>query len=324
MSTEERAVTVTDSAVNELLEVRKRSDSESTLGSAFPGKSEIRSCFHDIWARVEEHLDLSLTSDEALRLFPSLVVYDIPDGTRSTLTVRADIDVGIDAALYCTALIHTLKGLGAESCVIMTHTEYNRERGPEGLKRILRLLAQGVKPISTYSKEERIAINLVGMKEDYELRDYLLCNLPEVQGSAFNAFFLVDHAEERFQDPQALKDLEQLPEVDVCVRHTKLNLSGGGWIPGKLLKSTFMYCQNGTLFSNWTFDELVALDTLALVAKLLNAGEGLVKMYGDIDEVKARYQCRELRLFNKQIRLRNRPSKLFLLGSPHGIYQFYY
>ncbi|MEE9237000.1 MAG: hypothetical protein V3U52_04355 [Thermoplasmata archaeon] len=307
-----------------LQRLRGSSPFKSEVFKEFPPEEEILSTFHGVWAGIEENLDLSLTSDEAIRLFPSLTLYDVPDGTRSTLTVRPDIDVGVDAALYCLALIHTLKNLGARHCIIMTHTVYNRKRGPEGLGRIFRLLADGVKPIAEYSRQEKIGIHLVGLKRDYELRNYLLGHLQEIDEIAFRAYFLVDYAEEISEDPELRRDLELLPDVDVCVRHTKLNLSGGGWIPTKLLKSTFMYCQNGTLYSNWAFDELVAFATLSLVAKLMHTGEGLVKMYGDIDEVKARYQLRELRLFNKRVYLREPAKKLFLFGSPHGIYQFYY
>lgn len=290
----------------------------------FPSQKAIRSSFHSTWAAIEENLDLSLTSEEALRLFADFTLYDIPDGTRTTLTVRPDVDVGMDAALFCLAMVHTLKHLGARQCVIMTHTAYNRARGREGLGRILRLLADGVKPVSEYARKERIGIDLVGLSEDYELRNYLLGHLPRVNGNAFRAHFLVDYAEEGVGDDALRAQYEALPEVDVCVRHTKLNLSGGGWIPSKLLKATFLYSQNGSLFSNWTFDELVALSTLSLVAKLVHTGEGLVKMYGDIDEVKARYQLRELRLFNERVQLRPDPKKLFVFGAPQGLYQFYY
>ncbi len=296
--------------------------SESNLLGEFPQEREISSYFHAIWGRIEENLDLPLTSDEALRKFKSLVIYDMPDGTRSTLSVNADIDVGVDAALYCVALIHTLKSLGSKRCVIMTHTSYNRGRGAEGIGRIFKLVSSGTKLMARYAEAERIGINMLGLREEYEMREHL-GNLPSVPKSAFDVFFLVDYAEELFDDPRIRAGFETLPEVDVCVRHTKLNMSGG-WIPTKLLNSTFMYCQNGTLLSNWDFEELTALASLALLAKVMHRGEGLVKMYGDIDEVKARYQLRELRLFNEQVYLRENPTKLFFVGSPHGMYQFYF
>ncbi|MCJ2520962.1 MAG: hypothetical protein LN412_08510, partial [Candidatus Thermoplasmatota archaeon] len=196
------------SGLERLQTLRGSSPFKSEVFREFPPEEEILSTFHGVWAGIEENLDLSLTSEEAIRLFPSLTLYDVPDGTRSTLTVRPDIDVGIDAALYCLALIHTLKNLGARNCIIMTHTVYNRERGPEGLGRILRLLADGVRPIAEYSRREKIGIHLVGLKQDYELRNYLLGHLQEIDEIAFRAYFLVDYAEEISEDPELRRDLE--------------------------------------------------------------------------------------------------------------------
>lgn len=297
---------------------------EDSILENFPAPKDIVATFHEIWARIEEHLEVNLTSEEALKLFEELVAYDIPDGTRSTLTVRPDLDVGMDAAMYCVALVHTLRSLGAGSCVIMTHTSYNRLRGPEGLARILRIIARGSRPLKRYAKSAGVNVHWVGMRPGYELRQQLLQNFPTQEGADFESYFLIDYAENLMDDPEVRRDLGRIPDVDVCIRHTKLNLSGGGWIPEKLLKSTFLYSQNGTLFSNWEFDEFVGLAICALLAKVLNSGEGLVKMYGDIDEVKRRYQLREQRLFNQRIELRPHPKKLFVFGSALGLYQVYY
>ncbi len=247
----------------------------------------------------------------------------MPDGTRSTLAVSPDIDVGMDAGLYCVALVHTLGCLGARSSIIMTHTSYNRNRGREGFERILRIIARGLRPLRTYSQSRGVGVHWIGFRPDYELENRLLSEFPLPQDPAFDAYFLIDYAEDLEREPLVKVHLDELPEVDVCIRHTKLNMSGG-WIPGKLLKSTFVYSQNGTLYTNWTFDEFVAMSTVALLAKLLHTGEGLSKMYGDIDEVKRRYQLRELRLFNRKVRLRSKPTKLFVVGSPFGLYQIYY
>ena len=107
------------------------------------------------------------------------------------------------------------------------------------------------------------------------------------------------------------------------MRHTKLQLSGG-WIPTKMLRSTYVYCQNGALFSNWSHEEYVAMAACCLLSKVLMSGEVLSKSYTDIDEIKRRYQMRELNLFQKVVKLREKPRKLFVVGSPVGLYQIYY
>jgi len=78
------------------------------------------------------------------------------------------------------------------------------------------------------------------------------------------------------------------------------------------------------LFSNWTYDEYAALSAVCLLSKKLMSGEILNKAYLDIDDVKRRYQMRELSLFQKSVRLREEPRKLFVVGSPIGLYQIYY
>lgn len=300
------------------------SANERDILETFPCREELEAKFHEIWGWIEEHMELSMTSEEAFRLFPSLVLYDIPDGTRSTLTVHPRVDVGMDAALFCVAFVHTMRSLGAPSCVLMTHTAYNRDRGKEGLERILRIIAKGSRPLRRYARRNSTNVHWVGLHEDYELMGHLRDNFPIINDAEFDSYFLIDYSEQKSEEPGSGISTEDLPEIDVCIRHTKLNLAGGGWIPGKMLRSSFLYSQNGSLFSNWSFEEFVALATFSLLSKILNSGEGLVKMYGDIDEVKRRHQLREVQLFNQKIAFRPNPSKLFVLGSGLGLHQFYY
>lgn len=284
---------------------------------------EVVESFRTIWDRLADEMDLDFGSGSALEEFRDLVVYDIPDGTRSTLTVPPMMDVDLDAGMYGLALIHTLKSLGARSAVVMTHTVYNRSRGPEDTKRLLRVVARAVEPVAQYARRHRIALDILGLSPGYELEDLLKATLPTLGDFAFRAHFLVDYAEELFLTPEGRAALERLPNIDVCVRHTKLQVSGG-WIPTRMLKSSYVYSQNGTLFSNWEPDEYAALAAVALLSKKLMSGEILSKAYIDIDDVKRRYQLRELNLFQKTVKLRPEPRKLFVVGSPIGLYQVYY
>jgi len=279
--------------------------------------------FRSIWDRLAKALELDMTSDRALEELRDLVVYDIPDGTRTTLTVPPMIDVDLDAGMFCLALVHTWKSLGAKTAVIMTHTAYNRTRGLEDTARILRVVRRSVEPVAQYARRHRIRLHLVGDLAGYELMDALRKALPEFDTAPFDAHFLVDYAEELFLTAEGREALERLPNIDVCVRHTKLQVSGG-WIPTKMLRCSYVYCQNGTLFSNWTFDEYAALAAVSLLSRKLMSGEILTKAYLDIDDVKRRYQLRELNLFQKSVRLRPEPKKLFVVGSPIGLYQIYY
>src|SRR5207247_10462049 len=106
-------------------------------------------------------------------------------------------DVEADAGLYCLALVHTLASLGARTNVVLTHTVYNRERGPEDTKRFLEILAKGIDPFREYARRHGLAIHLEGIHPGYELEDTFRRAFVLTKQPRFNAHFLMDHVEER-------------------------------------------------------------------------------------------------------------------------------
>src|SRR5439155_7100465 len=156
-----------------------------------------------------------------------LVMYDIPDGTRSTLSVPVTGDVDADAALYCLALVHTLASLGARTNVIMTHTVYNRDRGPEETKRFLEILLKGIDPFREYARPHGLAIHLEGIREGYELEQELNRAFPMPSHPKFEALFLLDYGEGWFLSPDGRALFEALPPFVVVWRHPKPGIPGG-------------------------------------------------------------------------------------------------
>ncbi len=311
-----------------LLESADYVDGENTLparsggGLALATPESIREAFVQAWEGLFHSLNLGIEPQAALAGMKDLVLYDIPDGTRSTLSVPLTMDVETDAGMYCLALVHTLASLGSRQAVLLTHTAYNRERGPEDTKRFLEILARGVDPFRGYARRHRVGIHLYGLHAGYELAPRLFKAFPMPQKPSFDAHFLLDYQEEWFLTPEWRAYLEALPDIDVVVRHTKLQVSGG-WIPMRMRKSAYMYSQNGSLHSNWTFEEYAAMAAVAYLAKLLHKGEGLSKQYVSIDEIKDRYRQRELNLHQRTVRLSAKPKKLFVIGSPVGLIQVY-
>jgi len=282
----------------------------------------IRAAFAESWEALSHSLGLGIDPDKALLGVRDLVMYDIPDGTRSTLSVPVHYDVEADAGMYCLALVHTLASLGSTTNVILTHTAYNRERGPEETKRFLEVLAKGIDPFRHYARRHGIAIHLEGIREGYELEAAFRGAFPLPPEPKFHAHFLMDYEEEWFLTPSGRALLDVLPQIDVVIRHTKLGIAGG-WIPTRMRKAAYLYSQNGTVDSNWNFEEYAAMVAVAYLAKLLQQGEALSKTYASIDEIKARFRDREIKLRQRIIRLRPKPRKLFVLGSPVGLIQVY-
>ncbi len=304
------------------VDVRKPLPARSGGALQLATPEAIRDAFVTAWEGLSHSLHLGIGPSRALDSLRELVLYDIPDGTRSTLSVPSTLDVETDAGMYCIALVHTLASLGAQRAVLLTHTVYNRERGPEDTKRFLEIMAHGVEPFRGYARRHRIRMNLHGLHEGYELGPLLAKAFPQSANAKFDAHFLLEYEEEWFLTPEGRAVLEALPEIDVVVRHTKLQVSGG-WIPIRMRKSAYMYSQNGSLNSNWSYDEYAAMVAVALVAKLLHKGEALSKKYVSVDEIKDRYRQRELRLQQRMVRLTEKPRKLFVIGSPEGLIQVY-
>lgn len=289
---------------------------------ALPTPEAIREAFVTAWEGLSHSLHLGVGPSSALEGIRDLVLYDIPDGTRSTLSIPDTLDVETDAGLYCLNIVHTLASLGAAQAIILTHTVYNRERGPADTKRFLEIMAHGVEPFRGYARRHGIRMNLHGMHEGYELEPVLAEAFPAPAEPRFDAHFLLEYEEEWFLTPDGRALLEALPPVDVVVRHTKLQVSGG-WIPLRMRKSAYMYSQNGSLNSNWSYDEYAAMVAVAYAAKLLQSGEALHKQYVSVDELKDRYRQRELQLQERVVTLKESPRKLFVIGSPVGLVRVY-
>jgi hypothetical protein len=292
-------------------------------GAYLSSPGDIRRSFLDLWPHLDGILECQIGAERALLDVGDLVVYDIPDGTRTTLTTTDDIDVELEAGMWCLSFVHTLRSLGARKAVVMTHTAYNRDRGKAERDRIMTVVERGIAPMADYCASNNVNARLVGMSEDYELSESLKAAFPERKDADFEVFFLVDYREECFLEDRGRELMSQIPDVDVVVRHTKMHISGG-WLPTRTLRSTYLYSQNGTVYTNWTYDEHVSLVGTALLAKHLNRGEMLDKTYPCVDEVKKRYQKRELGLSNRVVRVRQNPKKLYVMGSPWGLVQVYY
>lgn len=302
---------------------RKVHFTEFDSDTLFASSSEINNHFQKIWSAINQTIDLNMPVEKAISMMKDLIVYDILDGNRTTLISKSFVGYKSESAFYVLHFIHTLRTLGAKKCYIMIHTSYNRERGKSELNYILEKISIGAPLIKKYALEHNIRCICIGMKKDYEHIDFLNDLMESTKYGDFYVYFLFDYNELWFSRKEAQNIFDILPNIDVHIRHTKFQPSGG-WIPDKMSRSVFLYSQNGTLYSNWESDELVTLVALSLLTKLLHAGELLKKRYKTKGEINQRFELRELELTNRVIYLREKPKKLFMLGSPTGIYQFYY
>ncbi len=280
--------------------------------------------FCKIWtSMIEKTDDTKNTVEDAQESIKDLVLYDALDGGRTTLTSKGSIDPKDDIPLFSITLIHTLQALGAKSCIIMIHTFYNRKRGKNEFNRILNIVKSGSELIKQYSIKNDVRCHCLCINKNYELIDLLREVERQTHNGSFNAYFLFDYNEEWYNTEEGFNLINTLPDINVHIRHTKLNFSGG-WIPSKMKKSAFLYSQNGARYSNWEPKEVVALVAMALLAKKFNEEEGFSKIYSSDNEIQHRYIKREIELFEKTAYLREHPRKLFIFGSSIGPYKIYY
>lgn len=293
------------------------------VSKSFQSSEIILDSFHIIWDRLCREVGFHFPITSALNEMKHLVLYEALDGSRSTLGSYRERDRGVQSALYALHLIHVLKMLGAQTCFIMVHTAYNRNRGEDEFHDILCSIEDGAPLIRRYAVQNHVQCSCICANENHELQSLFKEITDATRGGVFQSIFLFDYTEEWAMTDRGREIVETFPDIDVHIRHTKFQFSGG-WIPGKMAHSTFLYSQNGSTYSNWRSDEIVVLASLSLLTKLLHSGEGLTKIYRNEEEIRHRYELREIKLFNKVIMLQDSPRKLFMMGSPTGVYQFYY
>jgi hypothetical protein len=279
--------------------------------------------FINVWKELNVKCNTDIPIEEAIDELRNLVIYDILDGNRSTKSSSDTIDSRLETGLYAISLINILKNLGARSCIILIHTDYNRQRGYLEFRKILDNIKNTAPLINQYFVENDISCHCLFLDDDYECSSILHKISESTKKGSFNAFFLFDYNERWISSEKGKSLIESLPEIDVHIRHTKLQMSGG-WIPDKMARSCYVYSQNGTIYSNWNHQELLTLISCCLLQKLTMRGELLSKIYRDEKEISLRYTLREEELFNKIVWLNENPSKLALMSAPYGIYQLYF
>ncbi|MEF8880015.1 MAG: hypothetical protein V5A64_06470 [Candidatus Thermoplasmatota archaeon] len=289
-------------------------------------KAKIKHDFREICNELNKKLETNFGREKIKTELRDLVIYDILDGSRSTLSKDIkNIDPKAEGGLFAVNLIHTLHAIGGKSCVILVHTSYNRERGKKEFNKILERIKIGGLIIEKYVKENNMPCSCVYINDKYEHKKLLerVNNRRNIDNNRLKSYFLFDYNEKWIASKKGREAVDKLPNIDVHIRHTKFQISGG-CIPDKMTRSVFLYSQNGTVYTNWNPREFITLVALSLLAKILHKGEPLSKTYNNFEEIKHRYKKRDLELFNRVIKLVDKPRKLCIFGSPKGVFHVYF
>ena len=117
----------------------------------FPSSSYINNNFFKIWKLIIHKTGLDTIREIDNNQIKNLVIYEIIDGTRSTLVKKQMVDHNLEAVLFTLNFIYTLQKLGVKNCYIMIHTTYNRGRGLKEFGKVLEKIAIGAPLIKKFS-----------------------------------------------------------------------------------------------------------------------------------------------------------------------------
>jgi len=223
-----------------------------------------------------------------------LVTYEMIDGMRTTVELEG-VNAYVEGGLFSLRLIHLLELLGAKTCYINVTEEKHRLR--PNYSEILKALRRLYTLYEIYADKLDIRYKFLGeaesaqyplSEEDHKfMEDLKVLEEKTRNNNSFTACFLINYSLEWAMQNMSL--FETLPDINVIIRHTKLQIPTGMMLPP--LKSDYtslVYVQQGALSRTWTDYQLLCLAALALRSMLLNRGTQYVKAYDPKEKDKIR------------------------------------
>lgn len=270
-------------------------------------------------------------SDEDLA---NLCVYDMTDGTRTSTDLKGG-DAYFDGGLFALRFTNVLRALGAKNVYLnVIHTGHKRRVNYKDIYEAM------VKLVDVY----------LDYANKYNARLKFLGNLDEridVEGSKLNIAEILKGLEEKTKNNKGItihilinfstrwlarheEIYNNLPEINVVVRHTKGYINGDMQLFGRMDNYSLVYVQNGSSSTNWSDRQIVNLAVICLRSYILNRGTHLTKTYtdGENEYIKEKREI-ELSLihkdfYNEKERDEGKLKKRAIIFSPVGpeIYEF--
>lgn len=249
----------------------------------------------NIFRKVCNELDISFSSFD----LENLCIYDMTDGTRTSTELKGK-DAYIDGGLFALRLINVLRALGCKNAYInVIHKEHKKR---ENYKDIYNGMVELVDIYSNYAEKYKIRLKFLGdLEEKIDYKDSSI-NLGKIlksleQKTANNpnmtVYILINFSTRWLSNHKEI--YENLPEVNVVIRHTKGYINGDMQIFGRMDNYSLTYVQNGSSSINWSDRQIITLASICLRSYLTNKGTQLTKVYQEGEDKKIR-QERELNL----------------------------
>jgi len=283
----------------------------------------------ELFKRIAKNLEISFSEND----LSELCVYDMTDGTRTSTTLQGK-DAYVDGGLFALRFANVLRALGAKNVYLnVIHTGHKKR---ENYKDIYEGMTELVNVYLNYANEHNVRLKFLGNSNERIDTSNSKFNLWEIlkdlekkteKNKGITMYILINFSTRWLSKHEEI--FENLPEINVVVRHTKGYINGDMQVFGRMDNYSLVYVQNGSSSINWSDNQIVYLAGVCLRSYLLNKGTHLTKTYtGDEKENIRKKRELELSLAHKDFYNReeneNKGKKRVIIFSPIGpeIYEF--
>ena len=297
---------------------------------AFPDEGTINAAFDEICKKLEIS-----NCDDRIR---DLVIYEMIDGMR-TSTNLSGIQSYLDGGIFAARTIYFLKMLGARACYVNVTEEKHALR--DNYLHILRAMKQLYSFYEEFSRTHSIRCRFLGnpIAQSKETRlfmkELMMLEKRTAKNTDFLACFLINYSLTwAMMNPNIFATI---PEVNVTIRHTKLQTPTSMLLPPSKSDSTsLVFIQQGASSATWSNHQMLCLIGIALRSMLMNYGTQYIKRYkaGENEKIRKKREIEAI-LVCKRLEenvVKNACSssqnvylmKRAILGTPFGfeIYEF--
>jgi hypothetical protein len=260
-----------------------------------PGKEEIQ----EMYSKSCEKLGILDIKDN----IKDLVIYELTDGTRTSLDTH-DWKAYVDGGFFIMKLVHSLNSLGCKNFYVLTTGRNHRAR--DNYKEIIYALTNEVDVYRKFSMDNNIRMKFIGDIENlqYNGSDKFRSALQALEeetskNTGLTMWVLIDYSSDW---AHGRDDFKSLPPANVILKHTKGQVNEGLWLPGKLHGNSFVYAQNASVGSKWSYRDIVHLISISLRSMNFHKGRQYSKSYSpeEIEEIKKRRE-ESLEMVHKQL-----------------------
>jgi len=254
----------------------------------------------DLFKKSAKNLNFSFLNKD----LADLCVYDMTDGTRTSTNLKGS-DAYIDGGLFALRFTNVLRSLGAKNIYLnVIHTGHKKRVNYGDIyQAMLKLVDVYLNYANTYDAKLKFLGNLDERIDSGDSKSGLAEILKGLEkrtagNTGITIYILINFSTRWLAKHEEIYN--NLPEVNVVVRHTKGYINGDMQIFGRMDNHSLVYAQNGSSSLNWSDRQIVSLAAICLKSYILNRGTHLTKIYvpGENEDVRKNREI-ELSLIHK-------------------------